>query len=509
MKYLREIAQIVTRYREKNLDVIDDEPSQGDTDYISKLYYGFKENKVTTDLSAAELVYGAPKIDTKYTTLKNRLKRKLLNLLFFLDIREPDFSEFSVARYQNAKNLFWINTLVGFGARNSSVKLAESGLTQALKYDFTWNSLQYLLVLRNYSRFSGSERQYDKYDQMLRNQLRTFEAELVAQELYERLTIRFSRSAAEQPDLIDVCQSYLSQLDAYKSSIDSFNFNLYYYRLRAHAKQIGQQYLESVNTCEDATQYFDKHKHVAYKLLYAEFYLQELTCFLQLREYTKGKELVEICRPLYIEGGANWFNFMEYQFLLEMHTLHFKEASEVLLKTTSNNRFQFQSEEIKEKWIIYGLYLDFALRHTHSDSISGAKSQMDPDRFLRTVPNFKKDKRGYNIAILILHIIMLLEKNDFGSIISRMDALRTYRNRYLQVSTNRRSALFFKMLQIMESNSFDPTVTAVKSKQYFDRLSARTSDVVEVQEGVQILSFEWLWQAIIKMLEEKQKQGKL
>jgi hypothetical protein len=308
---------------------------------------------------------------------------------------------------------------------------------------------------------------------------------------------------------MDVLLDYLSKLDTLKNTIHSFNFNSYYYRLKAHAEQVGQKYLESVRTCDEATEYFDNNKHASYKLLYAEFYLQKLSCFLQLREYEKGKEMVEICSPLYLEGGANWFNFMEYHFLLEMHTLHFLEAGAVYKKIASNPRFQFSSEEIQEKWMIYGLYLDFALRQSPDLGVATQHSSMAPDRFLKNVPNFKKDKRGYNIAILILHVIMLLEKNDFGSIISRMDALRTYRNRYLQVNTNRRSALFFKMLQIMESNSFDPSITSTKARQYLDRLSTRTSDVVEVQEGLQILSFEWLWQAIVNILEEKQKQGRI
>jgi hypothetical protein len=509
MKYLREIAQIVTRYREKNPDLIDNDPPEDDPDQISKLYLALRDGKITTDLAAAEYIYGNPSIDTKYTTLKNRLKNKLINLLFFLDIREKDFSEQLVAKYQNSKALFWVNTLVMFGARASATKLCESALKQSLRFNLTANAIQCALILRNYSRFSGSVRQYDKYDQLIKAQLKIYERELLAQELYERLSTRFSKSAADQPELIEVAEGYLKQLEENRIEPLSFNFNLYYYRGKNLILQTCQKYNEAVETCNEAIRYFDENKHLSSKLMYGEFYSYMLGCFLYLREYQLGSETAEKCAPFFPQGGANWFIFMENSFLLDLQTLHFEEAEKKYNATVSNTRYQFQSEQLKEKWQLFELYLNFALRQSGASSTQSDQHKIDPAKFLGTVPSFKGDKRGYNVSILILHVLLLLEQNDFGSIIGRMDALRTYRNRYLQVGTKRRSALFFKMLQIMESNSFDPKLTALKAKRYFQQLTTQTSDVVEAQEALQILPFEWLWETIMKMLEEKQRQGKI
>lgn len=509
MQYLREIAQIVTRFREKNPELIDPVDSGDDTDYVTKLYFGLEDGKIQSDLEAAEYVYGSAYIDSRYTSLKNRLKKRMMNLLFFLDIKEKDFSEQLVARYHNGKAIFWMNTLTQFGARSSAIKLAEGTLKQALKYNFTLNSIQAATVLRNYSRFSGSYTQYDRYTNLLNELQTTFQSELVAQEYYERLTIRFTRSVAEQPDLKDVCQSYIQRLESISESNHSFSFLLYYYRLKIAALQISQLYGEAVTICDEADRYLTKNSHIAYKILFGEFQIQKLGCYLYLRSYAEGKSTVDRCIELFPEGGANWFVLMEYWFLLEIHTLHFSEAEEVLTRTMNHQRFQFQSSEAKEKWQIFDLYLEFALRQSGIQSRRPDRRRIDPERFMRTVPTFKRDKRGYNIAILILHIMLLLEQNDFGSIIGRMDALRTYRNRYLQVSTNRRSALFFKMLQIMEGNSFDPELTSRKSFPYFERMSQRTSDAVEAQDGLQILPFEWLWQTTVSMLTQKRKEGKI
>jgi hypothetical protein len=510
MKYLREISQIVTRYREKNPDLIEFSPSLDDPDQISKLYLGLKDGKISSDLEASQFIYGSPIIDSKYTTLKNRLKKKMLNLLFFLDIHQPAFSEFFVARYQNAKSLFSFIALTGFGARNSSVKLAEGALNQALKYNLTLNALQYVLVLRNYSRFSGSERQYDKYDKQLKDLLFAFEAEIVTQELYERLTIRFTRSLAEQPDLEEVCSKSLSQVEGkYSVLVDSFNYQLYYYRLKVLTETITQDFQSAIVTCDEAIKYFDKNPHLSHKGIYGEFLLQKLGCYLHLKEYEEGANAVNACLQFFSPGVPNWFWLMEYRFLLDLHTYHFSEAEEVFIETINQERYQFLPEDNKEKWQLYELYLDFALRRSGLPNLREGARQIDPHRFLRSVPTFKKDKKGYNIPILILQLLLLLEQNDFDGIISRMDALRTYRNRYLQVGTNRKSALFFKMLHIMELNSFDPALTKLKAKKYVERMSIQGTSMVEVQDNLQILPFEWLWETITKMLEEKQRQGKI
>jgi hypothetical protein len=188
-----------------------------------------------------------------------------------------------------------------------------------------------------------------------------------------------------------------------------------------------------------------------------------------------------------------------------MHTGHFGDANRIYNDVLSNPRFAFQLEQTKEQWRLYEAYLLFALRITDTGFVDEKK--FDMKRFLRDVPNYKKDKRGYNIAILVLQIIILLEQNDFDSIIDRMDALRTYRQRYLSSGGNNQSALFFKMLMIMEKSFFTYEDTKVKSQKYYDQMIELESSSGETQEGMRILPFDWLWNRILEMLKQKEEAG--
>ncbi|MDP4235687.1 MAG: hypothetical protein Q8919_04490, partial [Bacteroidota bacterium] len=84
MKYLGEIVQIVRKFRESKIEIVDDTTTEGGADSISKLYSGLKNGSITSDQKAAEIIYGTSYLDTRYTSLKNRLKKGLMNSLFFL-----------------------------------------------------------------------------------------------------------------------------------------------------------------------------------------------------------------------------------------------------------------------------------------------------------------------------------------------------------------------------------------------------------------------------------------
>ena len=507
MKYLSEVTRIVTNFRDPVVEIIDENTALNSNDAVSKLYAGLKNGSIDSDQKAAEVVYGKSAIDTKYTSLKNRLKRRLLNSLFFLNIKPPAFSEYASAVYQSNKHLFIIKTLSSLGARNTAIKMLQSALAHSQKYNLTSNSMELLLLLRMYSNFLGNERTYNDYDSQLKLTQKIFEAECLALEYNDRITIKFARSSEEQPEMRGIIEQYSSELNSLRERYDSKNLSYNYFRIQNLSFQIARDYRSAVSTCNDAEKYFLENPHLFNKNQISEFSLQKLGCYLNLREYIKGKETATICEELYDpKTNPNWFIFMEYYFYLNMHTEHFIEAEAVYNNVINNPKFTSQPDHKKENWKLLELYLKFALKVDNVSSASDQRNSIDFNKFLRVVPLYTRDKKGYNVSILILHILLLLDNNDFGGIIGRMDALRTYRTRYLRAGSNKQSALFFRMLQIMETNSFSYEQTKQKSQKYFERMKSTAAEFSEIQDGLQVLPFDWLWNKILEMLKQKEEQ---
>jgi len=505
MKYLSEVTRIVTNFREENIEIIDENVALSSNDAVSKLYMGSKNGSIDSDQKAAEIIYGKPIVDTKYTSLKNRLKKRLLNSLFFLTIKPPAFSEFASAVYQSNKNVFLVKTLVSLGGRNTAIKLAESALSHSEKFNLTSNSIEFLIILRGYSSFLGNEKNYDEYSESLNRALKTFESECIALEYNDRITLKFAKSSAEHPEMKGTIEKYADELSNLRTKYTSKTLNYNYFRIKTLSCQISRDYQAAVSICEEAEEYLLNNPHLSNNTLLGEFSLQKLTCFLNLREFEKGKKTATRLEELYPKSNPNWFIYMENYFYLTMHTEHFSEAELVYKDVIENQRFTFQPEHKKEHWKLFEMYLQFAQSVTSLQKTE-SRSSFDPNKFLRVVPNYTKDKRGYNVSILILQILFLLDNNDFGGIIGRMDALRTYRTRYLRAGSNKQSALFFRMLQIMETNSFSYELTKQKSQRYFEKMKSTAAEFSEIQDGVQVLPFDWLWNKILEMLKQKEEQ---
>ncbi len=507
MNSLKEITQVITRLKLEKIEFIDDEPNPGDQDNISKLYFGIKSNSLTTDQQAAQLIYGSPLLDSRYTTLKNRLRNKLLNTLFFLDIRHPNQSQLAETTYKTYRYTFWSKTLLFIGARNSCIKLSQKALNLAQQSGLTLEIVQLLADLRNFAGEEGNTSLYNQYNDQLKKQTHNLNAELEAREYNDRLRMMFAKTIAERPELVGMAKEFVDRLDSISPAPNSFYFTLFYFRVKNYSKQIEQDYQKSIEVCNAAITHLNTNPLFVSNVRIGEFAVTKLYCHMMLKEFEEGKEEAVHCGKLFAPTTNTWYTYMDYYFLLAMHTEHFEDAQKIYDDVISNPRFSFQLDQTKERWLLYEAYLQFALSITGKETGKDNNKKFDIKRFLREVPNYKKDKRGYNVSILILQIIMLLEQNNFDSIIDRMDALRTYRQRYLGSSENKQSALFFKMLMVMEKSFFTYEETKTKAQKYYDKMIELGANADETQEGLQILPFEWLWNRILDMLKEKERLG--
>lgn len=503
MNSLKEITQVIARLKLEKIEIIDEEPKLGDKDNISKLYFGIKSNSISTDQQAAQLIYGNSLVDTRFTSLKNRLKYRLLNTLFFLDIKHPNQSQLAETTYKTYRHTFWSKTLLFIGARNTCIKLSQKALSLAMQSGLTIEAVQLLVDLRNFAGEEGNSSLYNQYNELLRKQTHNLNSELQAREYNDRLRMMFAKTSADQPESVGIAKEFVSKLDSISPEPDSFYYKLFYFRVKNFSKQIEQNYKGSIEVCNEAIAHLKSNPLFVSNVRIGEFAVTKLYCHLMLKEFDEGKNEALRCSELFAPTTNAWFTYMDYYFLLAMHTLHFEDAQQIYSTVISNPRFSFQIEQTKERWLLYESFLQFAL--TTNGFVPTKK--FDIKRFLRDVPSYKKDKRGYNISILVLQIIMLLEQNDFDGIINRMDALRTYRQRYLGTSTNKQSALFFKMLLVMEKSFFTYEETKIKAQKYYDKMLEIGSNSDETQEGLQILPFEWLWSRILNMLQEKERLG--
>ena len=228
----------------------------------------------------------------------------------------------------------------------------------------------------------------------------------------------------------------------------------------------------------------------------------QLVCYLHLNDFERGKVIGERCFACYKVGSNNWFIFSEFYFLFCMRSEQFGVAKVLFKSVVRHIKFDNLAASRREKWRIYHAYLQFleVCGLVDGSSPKLRTKRFKVEKFLNEVPIFSKDKRGYNIAILIIHILFLLKRERFGEIIDRMGGLRQYRKRYLKQPEDIRSSLFIKMLMVMERQSFDYLETKIKTHGYFEELKGVRFRYEGMPIDPEVVGYEVLWGVVLGVL---------
>lgn len=500
MKKLQEIIAVVARRRLKKIEVFNE--GRGDLNRKSlyyKLYKGVKEGRFRSDEEAAQALFGTDPSDKKYLMLKSRVKARLLNNMFFL---ENNKSVYLQAQYRTNRDFFAAKFLVIYGARMSGYSLLKSTLKEAQKFEFTDIAFECLQMLRSLSVWMGEVRQFDHFNTEMERMRKIRKLENLADEYHLRVFIPFLKSSSPKPELAPWVLEFIEDLDKKRKVHTSFSVELNYFRLRTIYHEILQEYNEVVKVCDEANAYFHNLPFPVLSMRFAEFYGKQMVGYMHLHDYINAEKNASVALKLISEGSINWMIFNEYYFLLAMHTGNYEKALQIYQQVVKNAKFPNLDPIRREKWKIFEAFLRYMLTEMNQKSAehSFLDTKFNLFKFLNEVPTFSKDKRGLNIAILILQILFLLDRKDFDGIISRTEALKVYSSRYLRRDENYRSNCFLKMLLTMEKKDFHYENTRKITEKYLVKLQSARFTYRGNLDGLEIIPYEQLWQTILTKL---------
>lgn len=507
MKNLIEISKIVTKKRISKIEIFDKTLLNRKDSKFNEFYEGLVNDRFTTDEEAAAALYETSTLDDKYRQLKSRFTKRLLNTLFFLDSNDPAFSDYHRASYSCNKNWAQMRILLSSGARNAAMKIAFKTLGVAVTYRFSDMIVNCSRVLMSNASLTGNEREYEEFAELTKKAMKDLECEIKAEELYQRLSINFASAAYSDAELGKVATDSLEEVKALCKKTDSYQVHYMKFQIWIIASQIKNDFKETIRVCDLAEQYMKDNPNYNQKVKLANLALIRISSYLQLRDYENGRKNAEKCLELVQEGSNNWFIFLEYYFLLAMHTENYINAAAIFIKVINHQRFQFTTEERKEKWRIFEAYINYIFETENLDrdllAIDATKRKFRLHKFLNEVPNFTKDKKGYNVSILVIQILYMLEKGEYPGIISRSEALNVYCSRYLRKDDAYRSSCFLKMLLTMVKEDFAYDRTKQMAQKYLRKMMAGDPNGNSNVNEWEIIPYEILWEKVLNRLKNK------
>ena len=118
-----------------------------------------------------------------------------------------------------------------------------------------------------------------------------------------------------------------------------------------------------------------------------------------------------------------------------------------------------------------------------------------------TVPEYGRDKRGNNVAILIFQLLHYLRERQLEPVLARLERLRKYQQRHLRDAAAIRSRTFLRLLLLLPEAEFNPATLTQRSKTLLGAL--RQAPLTgEADAGIEIIPYEDLWELVMSLLRE-------
>ncbi|WP_018478255.1 hypothetical protein [Pontibacter roseus] len=452
-----------------------------------------------TDEQAAADLYDAGPNDFRYKMLKHRVKTKLFNSLNYVDPDKAGLNNVQQKELECNNLLYQANILRWQYELGLVAHLANKALSVAREYDFTDLEVSALELLNLSYSERGMAKQLALAQKELKATLNQFIQEREAVALLQHVGVQLKKSTKTRKEFLPFLPEIINQLEQLWLSSGTFSaFNAYYrtyiwyHELEGNFKKIIDITVDSMKNVED-----NKVNAHRFDLMYNNYIL--VYAHLRAKDFQNGLAYAEKNLPLYNPSSLNWFAYMENYFLLAVHARQYELGNVLLQQVFDSHAFGTIPTTAKERWMLYQAY--FRLIHPKASPIrSEAKNP-----YLLSLPEYSKDKLGFNVAILTLQFIYLLEKGDAEALLYRIESLKKYISTHLKDVFSLRSKLFLKLLVLAVTEDFDVEQCRQKGNALYKKLM-ETPAPGDAYAEIEIVPYEHLWDLILRILQKKETQ---
>jgi tetratricopeptide (TPR) repeat protein len=504
MRSLQELAKIVSEYRLDNVAAFNVYNRKDKSSKYNQFLDGILSQEFMDDDTAADKLYQVSKDDIKYRVLKNRLKQRIYNNVLFIYSGKRASSPYWDAWLSLYRHSVVAKFLVSIGAKNAGNELMHKVLQKAEKYQLHDIVQQCSLHFRRQSMLVGNLKKFDEYNSIFKKATDSMVAEAKAEELYYTLALQLNRTFTHSADLIEQAKNNAEQLTALSNEVPSDLVRYYEHSLKSIYFQLINDYRSAITSCDNFEKYLKDNPVFYNDNRMVSVLVTKGSCYLHLNEFAEGIKCAEKALKLSSEGTENWFSLLELHFLLLLNSNDLDKATDVYILAANHPRLNYIRPQQQETWKIFGGYLWFMLNYYHNEKcinkLSNQKQGFRFSKLLNEIPNFSKDKKGMNVAVLILQILLLLEKKEYVKIISRTEALKSYIYRNLHKDDAYRSHFFIKMILTMEKAQFDYDDTIEKTKGQLEKLKESNLNYASTHTRMEIIPYERLWGIVLDLI---------
>lgn len=502
MKNLVEIAGIVTKKKVRKIEIFDDYSLKNKSSKFNEFYEALLAGRFKNDRDASMFLYNCQPTDDKYRQLKSRFRKRLLNTLFFLDVNMPSASNYDRAYFSCNKEWTLVKILELNEAYSAAADQASQILTTALKFKFADIVVNCASMLRRYAAENDLEKDYENYDQLVKQYSNILEAEIRSEELYQRVIMHYYRPHSEENDLADKIDTYCDALvglsEVYDSPVVIYNM----YLVWAYRYEMAKDWDSMLEVCNRAEAYVDANPVYYQEGKVTTFQIKKMTAYLHLRDYKNGRGNAEKSLQSFDDGSEIWFTFLEYYLLLSMHTDNYINALAILNRAMNNSKFKKLDGDIKEKWVVYEAYLAFlteAAAPSNPISQVSKRKSFKVSKFLSEPAVHSKELKVLTVHTLIVQALFNIKRKSYPAADEVIEKLKMYANRQLKPEDYYRTIQFIRLLQQAPKADYKK-VNLSNTEKYYSRLISSPFNYRGMVSEIEVIPYEKLWELVLEQL---------
>lgn len=497
------LCKILSRQKIKDLQIFKENNKQ------LQLYQGVIAGTIKTEKDAVKNLYQGKVSKNNLQMLKYRLKHKLLNALFQIDLNQPRYSNYNRSRINVYKNWSFVNILLENNARPVAIEICEEAFRKATKFGFT--DLQILLgrlLMKHYGFLDIDRKKHKYYESIIFEKLEVLKQELITEKYYSDISQEYVVKKSSDNDKLKLkLEKYTKELSEYEKQNKTYIICLYYYKILIAKHLLDKNYNKAKVIGIKGLEYFSKED---IRTPVAEFLFRQTIhiCHIQLAEYDEAilkiKQNLEIATPY----KFNWYKEWGYYFGWAVITKNYDEMVKATYTATHNKKL-VQYPMLLETWRIKEAYVQMLIK---LDMVSEKALELYPlrgfriNKFLNDVPKYSKDKRGLNVSILIAHFMHLLIAKKYDLLINKIENLRLYSYRYLRNDSTLRSNCFIKMISKIPDTNYHPQALTRHTKKLYTKLVGSKYSYTDNPTEIEVIPYENLWEIVLEILAKNQKK---
>lgn len=458
-----------------------------------KLFKNSSGKYYPDDFTASQDLYNADPNDVRYKMLKVRVKRKLYNSLFFLDYDQLRINSIHRAELECLKLLHHAHVLLRVYELDLTLQNIAKVKKIASKYEFI-NILIYAVEIElNCYTENGNFREYKACKKLLDSLIKTKFYEREALSIYQSIKLDAKRAVRLRKDQLISNNKNAFRLQKMYLKANTFEaFNSYYKGSIIYYEMVG-----NFDAIVDLT--VDAEKKVEEGIINPLRFNRAFNKFELVYSHLRAKKLESGIKyaadyiDKFTEFTPNWYAFLENYVLLALHSEKYELATSLMSKAFSSSNINKLPAAAQERWNLYEAY---CLLMSNKEHESLAKK----NPFLLSLPEYSKDKQGFNVAILILQFVYYLQKRDTEALLYRIESLKKYMLTHLKDNFSLRSKTFLRMLILIVTEDYDVVSCRKKGEKLYQKLMD-TPTPGDAFAEIEIVPYEHLWMHILDTLQ--------